>query len=53
MAPAGLVNTRSGLDIEADSNETDLDPENTGFQCMNPGASAARMVPPGSALVHL
>ena len=51
--PAGPGDTRSGLDVEVDSNETEVDPENTGFQSMIPGASAARTVRPGTALVRL
>ena len=52
-APAGPEDTRFGLDIEADSHETEFDPEDTGFQGMIPGASAARTVRPGTALVRL
>ena len=52
-APAGPEDTRFGFDIEVDSNETEVDPENTGFQSMIPGTSAARTVRPGSALVRL
>ena len=52
-APAGPEDTRFGLDIEADSNETEVDPENTGFQSMIPGTSAARMACPDSASVRL
>ena len=52
-APAGPEDTRFGLDIESDLNETEFDPENFGFQSMIPGASAARTVRPGTALVRL
>ena len=51
--PAGPDDTRSGLDVEVDSNETEFDPESTGFQSMIPGASAAQTVRPGTALIRL
>ena len=57
---AGLEDTSSGSDIEADMESigfvlesTGPDPEDTGFQSSIPGASAAEAVRPGSLFVGL
>ena len=52
-APAAPEDTGVELDIEADSIETESDPENTDFQRTIPGTSAARTMALGTVLVDL